>query len=432
LWYAVVFPGLAGAEPAALQRLALHAQRFTSLVSLEPPDALLLEIRGSLKVFGPAEVLHAAIDAVWRGMPVPASSAAAPSTLAALWFARSGRRVLIEDPAALSGRLADLPIACTGWDAERLRSLRAMGVTRLGELLRLPRTGIARRLGSALFDLDIALARLPSVRRAFVPRERFRERCDFDAEVESVDALDRALEPLIGSCCRFLRERQAGVLALLLKLRHRVGPVTRLRLGLASVTGERRRLQEVLTHTLVGLALAAPVRGVELVSGPLQALPAGSLDAFAGSPRTPGCDTAPQLVERLRARLGEASVYGLCSLAEHRPEAARGRVHAPWLAGGPAAGRAHSGIGAACRNGADMPRPLWLLDEPLPLSEQEVRQLGAGGLILEEGPERIESGWWDGKGVARDYYRARRTQGSRLWVFQERHTRRWYVHGVFA
>jgi hypothetical protein len=44
LWYAVVFPELAGMEHAAavLQRLCLHAQRFTSFVSIEPPNALLL------------------------------------------------------------------------------------------------------------------------------------------------------------------------------------------------------------------------------------------------------------------------------------------------------------------------------------------------------------------------------------------------------
>ena len=51
--------------------------------------------------------------------------------------------------------------------------------------------------------------------------------------------------------------------------------------------------------------------------------------------------------------------------------------------------------------------------------------------MLEQGPERIESGWWDGKGVARDYYIAR-AQGYRWWVFQERHTKNWYLHGVFA
>jgi protein ImuB len=76
-----------------------------------------------------------------------------------------------------------------------------------------------------------------------------------------------------------------------------------------------------------------------------------------------------------------------------------------------------------------MPRPVWLLDTPLPLPEPG---------ILEQGPERIESGWWDGKGVARDYYVARQGRGARqahgakLWVFQERRSKRWYLHGVFA
>jgi protein ImuB len=64
-----------------------------------------------------------------------------------------------------------------------------------------------------------------------------------------------------------------------------------------------------------------------------------------------------------------------------------------------------------------------LLDAPLPLES---------GVVLEQGPERIESGWWDGKGVARDYYIARYSQGAKLWVFQERQSKRWYVHGMFA
>ena len=367
LWYAAVFPALRGMENSAplLHRLALHAQRFTSLVSIEPPDALLLEINGSLALFGPLPALHAALDDCWRTVSAPATGAAAPSALAALWFARAGDGVLIEDPAALSGRLAGLPIACTGWDAQPLQTLRSMGVTRLGELLRLPRAGLARRLGSAAVrDLDLVLGRLPSVRRTFVPRTRFKERCDFDNETGSVGYLEKALEPLIGRCARFLRERQAGIQVFQLRLRHRSRPPTRVRLGLASVTGERRRLNDVLVQKLARLRLAAPVRGVELISGPLQPLPAGSLDAFAGSCTS---DTAPQLVERLRARLGEDAVYGLCSLAEHRPEAACGRVHE--LGQGPAGGVQEG-----------MPRPVWILEEPTPLSEQEIRQLQAGAL----------------------------------------------------
>jgi protein ImuB len=420
LWYAVVFPELTEAETSAvtLQRLCLQAQAFTSFVSIEPPNALLLEIKGSVKLFGSLEKLHADIDAGWGRFALQAFSATAPTTLAALWLARAGNRsagpIHIEYLKALASHLAQLPIACTAWDMERLQTLRALGVTRIGELLRLPRAGLARRLGvSIVQDLDIALARHPAPRRAFVPRERFRERCDFETEIEHVAYLGKALEPLIERCAHFLRERQAGVQTLQLRLRHREGAATRVHLGLASITSERGRLSDVLCQKLTRLELKAPVRGMELLSGALRSLSASSLDAFVGLTGAGSRDTAPQLVERLRARLGESAVYGVCLIPEHRPEAAWRRVHELALSSVP-------------RSAAEMidaiPRPLWLLDEPLACLKPQILQ----------GPERIESGWWDGKGVARDYYVARQSHGAKLWVFQERQSKRWYLHGVFA
>jgi protein ImuB len=456
---------------AVLQRLCLHAQRFTSFVSIELPNALLLEIKGSLKLFGPLERLHADIDDCWRRLALPAHSATAPSTLAALWLARGGDRsaghrdagcpIVIEDLGMLPGHLAKLPIACTAWDVEWLQTLRAMGVTCMGELLRLPRAGLARRLGpAAVQDLDIALARQFAPRRAFVPRERFRARCDFETEIENVAYLEKALEPLIARCAQFLRERQAGVQALRLKLQHRAGPATRVHLGLASITSERRRLTDVIAQRLGRLELDAPVRGMELISGSLQPLSAGSLDVFAGLTGTGagtgagGRDSVPQLVERLRARLGEEAVYGICSIPEHRPEAAWRRVHELRLASvskidsghpGPRpAGALRASAPASClRIGGRMTdaeaidhgmlRPVWLLNEPLPLDEPlSMPQWHRSSVVLEQGPERIESGWWDGKGVARDYFVASQPHGARLWVFQERQSKRWYLHGVFA
>jgi protein ImuB len=421
LWYAAVFQGMAEPESSSmLQKLCLHAQAFTSFVSIEAPNALLLEIKGSVKLFGSLQSLHADIDACWRELALPVRSATAPSTLAALWLARAGAALQIEDFKMLPSHLAKVPIACTAWDAESLQTLRAMGVASLGELMRLPRSGLARRLSPAMVrDLDIALARQPAPRRAFVPRERFHERCDFETEIEHVAYLEKALEPLLERCARFLRKRQAGVQTLQLKLKHREAPPTRVRLGLASITGERRRLTDVLCQKLCRLELKAPVRGMELMSGFLRGLPPSSLDAFAGLARAGSRDSAPQLVERLRARLGEEAVYGVCLIPEHRPEAAWRRVsELRWSA----APRGEEGMIDPGMADQDRPRPIWLLHEPLPLLEPGILQ----------GPERIESGWWDGKGVARDYYVARQPHGIRLWVFQERQSKRWYVHGVFA
>ena len=467
LWYAVVFPDLSEDPSEArrteakqsevpplafrLQRFGLSALQFTSFVSVEMPNALLLDIKGSVKLFGSLTVLHTGIDAAWSQLSMRAHSAVAPTTLAALWLARAGCQMgggpppCIEDPGQLASALAKLPIACMSWNPEWLQTLRAMGVTRVGELLRLPRAGVARRLNpAAVLDLDIALARQPAPRRAFIPRERYRERCDFETEIETVVYLQKALEPLILRCAQFLRERQAGVQALELRLRHRVIPMTRVRLGLASVTSEKRRLADVLDAKLSRLELMAPVRSMELLSGSLQPLSAASLDAFTGlrtgSMGEGGRDTAPQLVERLRARLGQEAVYGVASVPEHRPEAAWQRVHE--LRGASAAGGqgGRTGVTRASHkqevfsggaSPADMSRPVWLLNEPVLLSA-DLQRLSETGLILEQGPERIESGWWDGKGVARDYYIARQIRGARWWVFQERKTKGWYLHGVFA
>lgn len=76
------------------------------------------------------------------------------------------------------------------------------------------------------------------------------------------------------------------------------------------------------------------------------------------------------------------------------------------------------------------PRPLWMLDEPQRLAPAR----GSWpGLRLESGPERIETGWWDGGDVARDYYVAIDARGRRLWIFRRRFIpRHWFLHGIFG
>jgi protein ImuB len=47
--------------------------------------------------------------------------------------------------------------------------------------------------------------------------------------------------------------------------------------------------------------------------------------------------------------------------------------------------------------------------------------------------ERIETGWWDGGEIGRDYYTAFDTDGVQLWIFRERaNPHRWFLHGVFG
>ena len=77
-----------------------------------------------------------------------------------------------------------------------------------------------------------------------------------------------------------------------------------------------------------------------------------------------------------------------------------------------------------CENmGLRSPRPLWLLEAP--------RRIREGEFTLLAGPERIESGWWDGAEARRDYFIARTGQASLAWVYREREGH-WFLHGFFA
>jgi protein ImuB len=75
---------------------------------------------------------------------------------------------------------------------------------------------------------------------------------------------------------------------------------------------------------------------------------------------------------------------------------------------------------------------LWLLAEPVSL-ELSPESYAFHSLSICSGPERIESGWWDGADVARDYYVARNTVGETLWIFEDRKSPgQWYLHGRFG
>jgi protein ImuB len=425
-------------EQALLESVAkLGLDLFTPRASLEPPDAVVLEVRGSLRLFGGARALCERLRAELQASGVTARLALTPTPIASLWLARAGQEVAFRRPDELAGRLAPLPLAVTRWPERSLQSLATMGVRTLGECLRLPRDGFARRFEPGMLTmLDRALGRAPDPRAVFRTRERFATRRDLEPEIADTSRLEAAIRPLLDELCAFLRQRGRGITTLELRLRHREAAATRVRLRFAAVVGEPRRMIELLHERLARAALPEPVRAIRLASGPLVELPEAPVELFATDRRATGA-AVPQLVERLRARLGVEAVHGLCLVPEHRPESAW-RVSEPLLRSrwsGRSRFQPDQSTGAPGSTNRIDPatgilRPLWLLAEP---------QGYAGTLVIEEGPERIESGWWDGRDVARDYYVARDPKGVRLWVFRERRRKdataehaEWFLHGVFG
>jgi protein ImuB len=194
------------------------------------------------------------------------------------------------------------------------------------------------------------------------------------------------------------------------------------------------RFAALLAARLEALVLSGPVRRIEFTAGRLRRFIASNAPLWTPGEHGGGAAAwqAPEFLQTLMARLGEHAVLGLAEVDEHRPERQSRAVWPELLFKAQRAAPLPAMAGAA--------RPLGLLEEPRPLATvrdgaghvQSLRHQGQD-LTLVTGPERIQSGWWDGGDVARDYYIARTADGAQWWIFREcAPERRWFVHGCFA
>ncbi len=406
------------AEQAALERMAACALQFTSTVSIAPPAEVLLEIEGSLRLFGGLTRLWAQIEEALDAPGYAVAMACAPTPLAAQFFARAGLPVRIRHRDALRAALAQLPLTVLELAPESDMLLRDIGIATCGACLELPRAGLARRLGRELLErLDRALGDLPDPRPGYLPPTRFTAALQLPAPVEEAPALLFAARRLLAELCGLLAAIGQGAQCLRFRLAHAGRDDTGFDLSLAAATRDPDHLAAVLRERLERVALPAPATAIGLESLLLLPLAAASRSFLPDSREQ--SETAARLVERLRARLGEQALVGLATAADYRPE------HA-WRTAEP-------GAAGSADEQAPLPRPLWLLPVARPLREVAAVPQHDGPLTLLAGPERIESGWWDGADVARDYFVARDPAASLLWIYRERRENGgWYLHGFFA
>ncbi|MBK7661139.1 MAG: DNA polymerase Y family protein [Betaproteobacteria bacterium] len=406
------------AEHEALERLAGWAAQFTSTVSLEP-TGLVLEISGSLRLFGGLGKLLAALKGGVRRLGLHATFGIAPTPLAARVFARAEARGIAVRGCTtlpdLPARLAELPLFLLEWPGRTQETLADLGILRARDALALPRPGFAQRFGpEALALLDRLAGRVPDPRVPYQPPARYKARLELPAEADGVEAILFPLRRLLTEMEGTLRGRGAGVQGLDLLLEHPGKRSTRLALAFAAPEREADFILSIARERLGRTALPAPTVALRLVAERLQSCTPRETSWLSG--REEKAVSRARLIERLSARLGNPRVFGIALANDHRPE--RG-----WRPSNPSPRSAWDG-------GA---RPAWLLNRPQRLVAGATGPSLQGRLDLVAGPERIETGWWDGEPVSRDYFVAANPTGETYWIYRERREPgAWYLHGVFA
>ncbi|MDP2004448.1 MAG: DNA polymerase Y family protein [Rubrivivax sp.] len=452
----------AARDAAALQAVAHAALAFTPAVTLHDTQTVLLEVQASLRLFGGLVALHRrladALAPLGHHVQIAAAPTALGAALLAQWFpvrpgpgagasaGPGGAVALVSGPhvtdlAALQALLDAAPLALLGPGRRHGETLQGIGLHRLADLRRLPREGLARRFGTELLDeLDRALGHQPDLRRWVLLPARFDSRLELFARADSSEQVLHGASVLLARLVAWAQAQHARLGAFTLRMRHErqrqaTVPATELQVALAEPSLDPSHLQLLLRERLARVVLAAPTLELQLQCRHLVAgeAPNGELFPTTASEAL----GLARLLERLRARLGDDQVQRLVAVADHRPECASRAV--PAQGAGAAAGLMAVPRRPTVRAGAlPLHRPAWLLPEPLPLAERNTLPLLQGRpLQLLSGPERIETGWWDGATAARDYFIAQAEDASLVWVWRSRLPEapgevQWFLQGRFG
>ena len=419
-------------ERRRLKFLADAAYRFSSLVSVLEPSHVLLEVEGSLALFGGVYRLKRRLKQLFAELGHQTSLGLAHTPAASVVLARAGKTgctsawptvaTLVRDSLEA---LDDIELRFTECDAGLIERLSNMGITRLGQLFRLPAVELGRRFGPDFVgDLARLTGKRADPRIGITPSPEFRTSIHLLEAITQRETLAFSMQRLIGDLVGWLTSRQLGVTRLRWTFAAFGGNPVVLEVDLAEPQRSRKTLL-----ALSRLRLERSELPDEILTIGLEALSFAAWQGPSGSllNETAALDVTPaQLLDQLKVRLGTSACRGLETVDDHRPE------HA-WRDTPPDPHPGKNRRDGALRKQPGSPlRPLWLLEKPRPVPRAQLRLL--------QGPERIETGWWDTEpsraAANRDYYVARWVDEfpnrGPCWVFTDRRDGQWYLHGYFG
>ena len=465
---------------------------------LHQPDALLCDVSGIAHLFGGEQGLLKAADRQLGMLGLTGRMAIADSVGAAWALAhyrdRSSDSPNSPSPAPASHHidtaeeLQRLPVEALRIPTSTVQTLARLGVTRIDQLLRLPRPGLAtrlgdhliRRIGQLLGEIDEPIV----VHHA--PAED-RHSLELEYATDDLAILSDRLATLTEKVRAGLATRQRGALRLACCLALADHPPLTFEIGLFAPTLDATHMFHLLVGCIENRKLPGPVNRITVsvtLSGPLRT---SQTSLFQDSPKLAASDlmsgsSLTRMLDSLSGRLGRDAVLGVLPSNDPLPENAYQLYPLTGHSGLPASKsrrpaskqsaqqvrsqNASLGSSDSKNNRYADPshfvqpscddalrRPLNLFDSPLPLSpvddgasNQLPKAFRLGGklhrIVRHWGPERIETGWWYGPSIRRDYYRIETDQGQWWWVYRnltsESSTspaprrRHWMLHGRFA
>lgn len=443
------------ADRLVLEGIARWCRRFsptTALEDAERPECIHVDLAGTAKLLGGEQLVVR--TAVWtlasRGLYARAAVADTP---AAAWAAahhptavrlparetslqatrQRGRRWAVVPPGCQGEWLAELPVAAMRLPETTVSLLAELGVLKIGHLLQLPRANVASRLGPLaarrMAEFEGSRAEpLQAVADDTFPHAE----CHLSAPASTLEAVRCVLEPLVEQCLAALATRGFGVTVLQVRLAEAASTSTKVAptvidIGLFRPSVSARHVVDLVQLRMARMRLPREVESltVEVVSaGAVTSRQRVLFDGLASSASQRAGEQEAQLgslLDRLAGRLGRMAVFEPRSVIDAQPE------HA-WVAVPPTPGSPRTTATSATATPVTGVRPMWMTPRPIRVETVSVVPdgpplwfciSGVRHRVAEAwGPERIETAWWRGCSIRRDYYVVETESGDRWWLFR--------------
>ena len=481
-----VFEHNATVDLQQLQQLAVDCQRFSPIVGLEntsqvnerkkpaanhsrrnrQPSAILLDVTGLTHLFGGQNGLRLHVHRYFQSLGYLVCTAIAETVGKAWALARFAEQEIDTDQAvAGSGDGANdfesLPVDALRLQDTTVETLRQLGVYQVQHVRSLPRAGLRSRFGEEItWRLDQADGKIAEVVEAIYPPADYQVEKLLDYPITDRETIQVIVSRLAGQLCQQMRSNGRGGLVWQFQLKGPDSDPVDMAIKLFRPTANLEQLMPLVEMQMEDLfrqrknknanrskgaskqrqrlhfqvqQLSVSVRNCVLLVEKQRQL-------FDENPRLDK-QALGQLINRLSSRLGSENVlrpvlqsgaqvedsYYFESLVGNQKVQQKRRSRTP------------STI-------SPLQRPLTLHPHPIPLSavsvdgsQHQASNIPAVFLCQKRqyqvlrrwGPERIETAWWRGPTVRRDYWRIE-TEGQRWWwVYRDLQKRKWFLHGEF-
>jgi protein ImuB len=429
-----VFDHKKGREVKLLNGLAEWCLRYTPLISLDPPDGLLLDITGCAHLRGgEREYLKDMIGRLKHiGYDIRPGIA---DTIGCAWgVARCAKNGLIVPEGGHRNALMPLPPSALRLPTDLLLKLQNLGLDQISSFVHMPHSVLRRRFQKGL--VLRLLQALGQEEEFLIPLKEpvpYTERLECLEPLQTREAIEIAASRLLDDLCKRLYGEGKGLRQAALLWFRIDGKKGQIAVGTSQGTNNAAHLFKLFS---LKFDQVEPGMGIELfVIEASQTEPVNDKQSglWAGKPG-PDSEEIAELVDRIVGRIGNEGIRRYLPSEHYWPE----RVAEPGN---------HQADGKQAEWWSDRPRPIQLLDPPELIQAMALtpdyppklfkykaeRHL----IVAADGPERIADEWWMEPGEHRDYYIVEDEEGGRFWLFRSGHydseqPQQWYLHGYFA